>query len=410
MKGSILFTFSWRYFKAKKSTQAVNIISWVSMLAMLVGSASLIIILSAFNGFETLVKSLYASFYPDLRISAVSGKTIQLHPDQLQQLKNVQGLYAFSQTIEEKAVLQHDAFQQVVVIKGVDEGYVQTSGLPDKMLRGKFTTGDAENPSMVLGIGVEQALGIMADRSILPLTVYMPKKNMASVSVQPMEALSVANALPRGVFSIQSDFDNKYVLTNISFLRTFMNFQEHEITALEIKTSPGANLSNIKEQIKKLLGNNYKVEDRFEQNRTLYNTIRLEKLAIYGIFLLMLVIAAFNMVGSLSMLVLEKQRDIQILKAMGASNTMIQKIFLFEGILLSSIGSMGGILIALLICYLQTSYHLVPLEGASFLIDYYPVEWRLQDLVVVGCTVILIGMAASWVPSRKASLQQISLR
>lgn len=250
MKGNILFTFSWRYFKAKKSTQAVNIISWVSMLAMLVGSASLIIILSAFNGFETLVKSLYASFYPDLRISAVSGKTIQLHPDQLQQLKNIKGVYAFSQTIEEKAVLQHDAFQQVVVIKGVDDGYVQTSGLPDKMLRGKFQTGDAENPSMVLGIGVEQALGIMADRAIMPLTVYMPKKNIPSISAQPMDALSVANALPRGVFSIQSDFDNKYVLTNISFLKTFMNFQEHEMTALEIKASPGANLSIVKEQIK----------------------------------------------------------------------------------------------------------------------------------------------------------------
>lgn len=410
MKGSILFTFSWRYFKAKKSTQAVNIISWVSMLAMLVGSASLIIILSAFNGFETLVKSLYASFYPDLRISAVSGKTIQLHPDQLHRLKNIQGVYAFSQTIEEKAVLQHDGFQQVVVIKGVDDGYVQTSGLPDKMMRGEFQTGDAAHPTMVLGIGVEQALGIMADRAILPLTVYMPKKNMTSVSAQPMDALSVANALPRGVFSIQSDFDNKYVLTNISFLKTFMNFQEHEISALEIKAVPGANLYFVKEQIKKILGTSYKVEDRFEQNRTLYNTIRLEKLAIYGIFLLMLVIAAFNMVGSLSMLVLEKKRDIQILKAMGASNILVQKIFLLEGVLLSSIGSIGGILLALLICYVQTTYHLVPLEGASFLIDYYPVEWRLEDLVVVGCTVVLIGIAASWVPSRKASAQEISLR
>jgi lipoprotein-releasing system permease protein len=278
------------------------------------------------------------------------------------------------------------------------------------MLRGKFQTGDAENPSMVLGIGVEQALGIMADRAILPLTVYMPKKNIPSISAQPMDALSVANALPRGVFSIQSDFDNKYILTNISFLKTFMNFQEHEMTALEIKASPGANLSIVKEQIKKTLRNNYKLEDRFEQNRTLYNTIRLEKLAIYGIFILMLVIAAFNMVGSLSMLVLEKKRDIQILKAMGASDLLIQKIFLLEGILLSSIGSLGGIVLALLICYVQTSYHLVPLEGASFLIDYYPVEWRLPDLMVVGCTVILIGIAASWMPSRKASLQEISLR
>jgi len=410
MKGSILFKFSWRYFKAKKSTQAVNIISWVSMLAMLIGSASLIIILSAFNGFETLVKSLYASFYPDIRISAVSGKTIELNPEQLLQVKNITGVFAFSQTIEEKAVIQQDAFQQVVVIKGVDDAYIKTSGLPDKMLRGKFYTGDAENPSLVLGIGIEQALGVMADRSLLPLTVYLPKKNLASVSAQPLDALGVSNAYPKGVFSIQSDFDNKYVLTNISFLKSFMNFRENEMTYLEIKAIPGANIATVKDQVKKILGDRYKIEDRFEQNRTLYNTIRLEKLAIYGILMLMLIIAAFNMVGSLSMLVLEKQRDIQMLKAMGANNVLIQQIFLLEGILLSSIGSFGGVFLALFICYLQTTFKLIPLEGASFLIDYYPVEWRVGDLIAVALTVIVIGMAASWMPSRKASLQKILLR
>jgi lipoprotein-releasing system permease protein len=250
----------------------------------------------------------------------------------------------------------------------------------------------------------------MADRSIFPLTVYMPKKNIASVSVQPLEALSVSYAHPKGVFSIQSDFDNKYVFTNFSFLKTFMNFQANEMTYLEIKMLPGANISSTKKEIKKMLGDAYKVEDRFEQNRTLYNTIRLEKLAIYGIFLLMLIIAAFNMVGSLSMLVLEKQRDIQILKAMGAGNRLVQKIFLLEGVLLSTIGSVGGVLLALFICYLQITFKLVPLEGASFLIDYYPVEWRVGDLIAVACAVITIGVAASWMPSRKASLQKIILR
>jgi len=189
-----------------------------------------------------------------------------------------------------------------------------------------------------------------------------------------------------------------------------MNFRENEMTYLEIKAIPGANIATVKDQVKKILGDRYKIEDRFEQNRTLYNTIRLEKLAIYGIFMLMLIIAAFNMVGSLSMLVLEKQRDIQMLKAMGANNVLIQQIFLFEGILLSSIGSFGGVFLALFICYLQTTFKLIPLEGASFLIDYYPVEWRVGDLIAVALTVIVIGMAASWMPSRKASLQKILLR
>ena len=410
MKGNLLFKFSWRYFKAKKSTQAVNIISWVSVFAMLFGSASLIIILSAFNGFETLVKSLYASFYTDIRISAAEGKIMQITQEQLHQLKAIDGISAFAQSIEEKAVVQYESSQQVVIIKGVDDAYTNTSGVTSKLIRGKFFLGNEASPSLVMGIGVGQALGLMADRSIFPVTLYLPKKSSDKNLIQPMDALSVANAYPRGVFSIQSDFDNKYVLTNIFFLRKFMNYQNDEITLIEIKTKPNANISSIKEQLKSIFGGKYLVEDRFEQNRTLFTTIRLEKLAIYGIFILILIVAAFNMIGSLSMLVLEKQRDINILKAMGATNMLIQKIFLLEGILLSTIGSIGGVLLAILICFLQTTFKLVPLQGASFLIDYYPVEWRWIDITVVAITVMIIGLIASWMPARKASLQQISLR
>jgi len=176
MKGNLLFKFSWRYFKAKKSTQAVNIISWVSVFAMLFGSASLIIILSAFNGFETLVKSLYASFYTDIRISASEGKIMHISEDQLRKLKAVDGISAFTQSIEEKAVVQYESSQQVVMIKGVDDAYANTSGVPSKLIRGKFSLGNETSPSLVMGIGVEQALGLMADRSIFPVTLYLPKK------------------------------------------------------------------------------------------------------------------------------------------------------------------------------------------------------------------------------------------
>jgi lipoprotein-releasing system permease protein len=189
-----------------------------------------------------------------------------------------------------------------------------------------------------------------------------------------------------------------------------MHYAENELTYIEIKTLSGIKTDLIKKQISTIFGDQYKIEDRFEQNKTLYTTIRLEKLAIYGIFILMLIIAAFNMVGSLSMLVLEKQKDIQILKAMGAGNGLIQQIFLLEGIILSAIGSFGGILLALFLCYLQITFKLIPLEGASFLIDYYPVEWRIEDLLVVAVTVMFIGLIASWMPSRRASLQKITLR
>ena len=410
MKGNILFIFSWRYFKAKKSTQAVNIISWVSMLAMLVGSASLIVILSAFNGFETLVKSLYASFYTDFKISAAHGKVIQINADQLRRLQQLKGVASFSASIEEKAVLQNESVQQVVVLKGVDENFQRISGIPSKLIRGKFMLGDSTAPQLVMGIGVEQALGLMADRTLLPVTIYLPKKADQFNAAQPMNALSVANGYPRGVFSIQSDFDNKYVITNLAYMRLFMHYAENEISYIEIKTADRVNISSLKKELKQIFGEGYKIEDRFEQNKTLYTTIRMEKLAIYGIFSLMLIIAAFNMVGSLSMLVLEKQRDIQMLKAMGAGAPLIQKIFLVEGLILSSIGSIGGFLLAALVCYLQITFKLVPLQGASFLIDYYPVELRLPDIITVVLTVIAIGMAASWMPARKAAIQEIALR
>lgn len=410
MKGNLLFLFSWRYFKAKKSTQAVNIISWVSIFAMVFGSASLIIILSAFNGFETLVTSLYASFYTDIRIRPAEGKIMHITPNQLHQIRSIEGISAFTTSIEEKAVIQYESSQMVVVIKGVDDGFLKTSGVPSKVFRGTFSLGNAAAPSLVMGIGVEQALGLMTDRSILPVTLYLPKKSSAKNLLQPLDALSVANAYPRGVFSIQSDFDNKYVLTNISFLRTLMNYQKNEINFLEVKTKPNAHIAFVQRQLKKIFGNQYKIEDRFEQNRTLFTTIRLEKLAIYGIFILILMVAAFNMIGTLSMLVLEKQRDIQILKAMGATDILIQKIFLLEGILLAAMGSAGGVLLALFICFMQTTFKLVPLQGDSFLIDYYPVEWSFTDIMTVSTTVMLIGLFASWMPARKAAVQQISLR
>jgi lipoprotein-releasing system permease protein len=410
MKGNILFKFSWRYFKAKKSTQAVNIISWVSATAMLVGTASLIVILSAFNGFESLVKTLYASFYADIKISAVQGKIMHISNDQLEQIRKMNGVVSFSSSIEEKAVIQNESVQQVVVLKGVDDEYTKWSGIPARVSRGKFATGNSASPGLVMGIGVEQALGLMADRSIAPVTIYLPKKSTQEIVAQPLDALSVANGYPSGVFSIQSDFDNKYVITNLSFMRAFMHYDADEVTSLELKVSPRVDVTVLKRSLQEIVGSGNKVEDRFEQNRTLYTTIRLEKLAIYAIFTLVLIIAAFNIVGSLSMLVLEKQRDIQMLKAMGADNGLIQKIFLLEGCILSSIGALGGVLLAVLVCYLQITFKLVPLQGESFLIDYYPVEIRIPDLLVVALTVIFIGIAASWMPARKAAIQKISLR
>ena len=404
----MILKFSWRYFRAKKSTNAINIISWVSVVAIMFGTASLIIILSAFNGFESLVKSLYSSFYPELRIGPEKGKTIRLTQQQLNQIRGLAGIASIALVAEERALLQNGSLQTVVNIKGVDKQYPMVSGLPESMYRGEFNTGDGQKPGLVMGVGVEQMLGLASDRSIYPVSIYLPKKNMSSAD--PSAALGLAMGYPRGSFAIQTEFDNKYVITNLDFVKSYIGLGEDECSAVEIKLDGKVNTEVVSSAIKSLLGQGYTVQNRFEQNRMLYTTIRLEKLAIYGIFSLILIVAAFNMVGALSMLVLEKKKDIQVLKAMGADQGLLQKIFLAEGMLLSFVGMAGGMAIALLLYFLQTRFKLVPLEGATFLIDYYPVKLVVTDFLLVASTVLLIGILASWMPARKAALAVIDLR
>ena len=409
MRLNRILRFSWRYFKAKKSTQAINVISWVSVLAIAVGTASLITILSAFNGFESLVKSLYASFYPEVKISPAKGKVITVSPAQIQHILQIKGISGLSKTAEGKALIQNGSLQVVVQLKGVDAAYAAVSGVSGSMYRGSYEVGHADQPGLVMGVGVEQALGLLSDRSIEPVSVYLPKKNIKTIT-DPAEALSMSLAYPQGSFAIQSEFDNKYVITDLQFVKDYMGFAPTEFSALELRLEEGTDVSSILQVLKAYLGNHYRVEDRYQQNRTLYATIRLEKLAIYGIFSLILLVAAFNMIGSLSMLVLEKKKDIQVLKSMGAEDGVIRKIFLAEGILLAGIGTFAGLMLALLIYYLQTTFKLIPLEGSTFLIDYYPVKLLASDILLVLVTVFSIGTMASWVPSLRASRQEITLR
>lgn len=405
----MIFTFAWRYFRAKKSTNAINIIAWVSVGAIAIGTAALIIILSAFNGFESLVKSLYSSFYADLRVQPVAGKTMLLSPDQLRSIRGTAGVRALTLVAEDKALLQNGDFQTVVFLKGVDDQYNEVAGVREKMVRGKFDLGTAEAPATVMGVGIENAIGVLTDRALTPLTLYMPKKGVADLS-NPLDALSVGQVATAGSFAIQQEFDNKYMLTNLGFVKQYLNFGEDEYSAAEISVEDPGQVEQVKQVLASQLGNRFKVLDRYEQNVTLYTTIRVEKWAIYGIFSLILLVAAFNMVGALTMLVLEKKKDIQVLQAMGGDASLVRRIFLSEGLVLAGIGAGLGILIALLLYYLQVNYKLVPLQGESFLIDYYPVKLVAADFLLVCGTVMTIALLASWVPASRAAKQKFELR
>jgi lipoprotein-releasing system permease protein len=404
------FLFAWRYFKAKKSTNAINIISWVSMFAIVIGTASLILVLSVFNGFEDLVKSLYSSFYTDLKISAQRGKTITLSAEQLQQLSSIQEIRSYSLIVEDKALLQNGEPLSIVSLKGVDSNYVHLTSIEQKVVKGKFDIGTADHPSVVLGVGIENALGVEADRDILPLSVYLFKKTNDLNVADPQSSLSTENIFTSGAFLIQQDFDNKYGFTNIDFMKHMLGLQADEFSGAEIALKDEKQSDNIKQVLQKLLGNDYKVETRYEQNKSLYSVMRTEKWVIYGVLTLILIVAAFNIVGALTMLVLEKQKDIDVLKALGANNNYIQRIFLSEGFLLAVVGGITGILLAVFVGWLQVKYKLVPLQGGSFLIDYYPVKLVATDFLLVFATILVVAFIASWFPSRKAALQPIDLK
>lgn len=373
-------------------------------------TVAFIVVLSVFNGFEGLVKSLYSSFYPDIKISAQTGKTIFVTPQQLQKLAAVKSVRAFSLIAEEKTMLVNGDVHVLVDIKGVDSSYENVTGVAQKLIRGNFQTGSVDEPALVLGNGVENAVGVESDRYLYPLTVYSFKRGMNINVSDPSQSIAASNIITSGTFFIQQDIDNKYAITNLEFMKMMMGLKPDEYSGVEVALHTGIDAEDAQKEIRQLLGNNYKVDTKYGQNQSLYSVMTLERWAIYGILTLMLIVAAFTMIGSLTMLVLEKQKDIQVLKSMGASNMLVQKIFLSEGLLLAGIGSVTGLLLGILTCWAQVKFKLIPIQGGTFLIDYYPVRLVTTDFVLVIVTVMLVAFLASWFPSRKAALQPIELR
>ncbi|HZF65674.1 MAG TPA: FtsX-like permease family protein [Chitinophagaceae bacterium] len=403
------FLFAWRYFKAKKTTNAINIIAWISITAIIIGTASLILVLSVFNGFEDLVKSLYSSFYPDLKIAASSGKQITLTQEQLNRLRSFDGIKSISLIAEEKALLQNGEYQSIVYLKGVDDQYNTVARVSDHIIKGEFKIGTADQPLLILGAGIENAVGVQSDRNLSPLVVYLPRKTEVNLS-NPLQSISADTINTSGAFMIQQDFDNKYAITNIQFVKKMLDMNDSAFTAAELSFSPGAHEENIQDAVKSFLGKEYSVQTRYEQNRSLYSIMQVEKWVIYGVLSLILVVAAFNMIGALTMLVLEKKEDISVLHALGASQSFIQKVFLSEGLLLAIIGGGVGMLLALSMALIQIHFKIIPLKGGSFLIDYFPVKLSIADFLLVSLTVFAIALIASWIPARKAAMQQFALR
>jgi lipoprotein-releasing system permease protein len=402
------FTFAWRYFKAKKSANAINIIAWVTVGVIAFATCCQVLVLSVFNGFEDLVKSLYSSFYSDIKIVPATGKTFLLTAKQIASIKKQPAIENFSMIAEEKALLKNYDERTPVYLKGVDDNYLKVSGVAAKTNRGKYFTGTTEDPYLVAGSGIQNAASLNLDPA-LPgneLTVILPKKN--SNNNDPLQSLSEGFIKPSGSFTIQQEFDDNYAITNIGFVKQQMGFADDEYSAVEIRLHEKADTKAEKDKLVTILGKNYKVQTKYEQNTSLYNTMKLEKWAIYSLFTLILIVSAFTMISALTMLVLEKRKDISVLQSMGASQNSILKIFLSEGLLLGSIGTITGITIATILCLLQLKFEIIKLAGGSFLLDYFPVKLIATDFILVAVTATAIAFFAAWFPARKASRQGAS--
>jgi lipoprotein-releasing system permease protein len=405
----LYLTFAWRYFKAKKTANAINIIAWLCVSIIAIVTCAQVLVLSVFNGFEGLVKSLYSSFYNDIRITPAKGKTFTLSATQISEIKKQPFVTGISMLAEENALLKNEESQKVVSLKGVDENYQKISGVAVKISDGKFDIGNIDTAKIVVGYGVQNAAFIHVNDAMPAsvVTIILPKKTF---STNAEEAISEGNARATGVFSIQQEIDEKFAITNIDFVKQQMGLGANEYSAIEMKLQPNTNVEEAKKTLQKLLGPLLKVQNRYEQNANLYNTMRMEKWVVYAVLTLIIIIASFTIISVLTMLVLEKQKDISILRSMGTTKMGIQKIFLAEGLLLSIIGAASGIALAVVICLLQIKFHLIKINGGSFLVDYFPVKMIATDFLMVAATALVISFLAAWFPARKAASKIIALK
>ncbi len=399
---NLAFKIARRYLFSRKSTNAINVISGISVFGITVGAAALIIILSVFNGFGNLLSSLFDKFNPDIKITAIEGKVFVPTTDQMALLRALDGVEYVSQTLEENAMFEYGKNTDFGIIKGVDEWFDEVTSIDTTVVRGRYELKEGGRDYAVLGLGMEQKLSASIADIISTLNVYMPKRTASNSLLQQPFKKRIINF--GGTFVVQqSDFDEHYVVVPLEFARELLSY-DNEVSSLELKLYSDADSKASISAVRQVMGDGFHVKNRYEQNAAFFKIMNIEKWIAYVILSFTLVLVAFNMVGSLWMLVIEKKQDIAILKSMGATSTMIRNIFLGEGLLLSLLGVGIGFALAIAACLLQQKFGFIRLQGSdSFLIEAYPVSMQLWDFIVVFITVVLIGTLAALLPAVRAS-------
>ncbi|PAW93033.1 hypothetical protein CKK33_05800 [Mucilaginibacter sp. MD40] len=386
-----------RYLFSKKQTHAINIISGISMLGVLVGSAALIIILSVFNGLEEVILKLYSNFTPELKIEPKLGKTFNPDEPYFLSLKKDKSIVSFTEVLEEKALIKYAERSFIGTVKGVSDDFLKGRQLDSTIQFGSFTLKDRGTDYAVIGATVQGSLGVSLKNQFIALQVYSPKRT-AGNSTNPMNDFVFRSIQPSGVFGIQQDFDD-IIITPLEFTRDLLE-EPNRVSSLEINFKKGTDIEEIQDNIIEKIGNKYTVKNRKQQNTGLYKTINYERWSIFMILVFVLIIALFNIVGSLTMLVIDKRKDIAILTSLGAGKPLIQGIFFFEGMMISFIGCIGGIIMGSLVCLAQQHFKLIKMGSSLSVLDAYPVAFKPTDFVLVFFTVLAISVIASGISAR----------
>ena len=398
MKLSYTLLIAWRYILGKKSFQAINMITAISMIGIAIGAGALLLILSVFNGFEDLLKGLYNAIYTDLKVYPIEGKIFVPDSSELATIKSWPEIVAMSLTLEETALLDYADNQDICTLKGVDDQFRYVTDIDSVLIDGEFRLQHGEAELAILGAGIAQRLNVDVVNPYERLGIYLPNRKQRG----PLDkAFKVQYAYPIGRFTIKQDYDYQYVFVSLDFIRNLLD-QPGAVSGIELKLTYDADSEEVKDRIRSLMSTPVEVKNKDEQNAAFFKLMNIEKWISYAVVSLTLIIVSFNLVSALWMIVLDKRKDISILQSMGSSPGDVLRIFMRSGWLICLIGLVFGILIAMGFYYLQKTYGIVPIpEG--FVVDSYPIELRWRDLFIVGATVFFIGTLASWLPAKKAS-------
>ena len=396
------FYISRRYLFSKKSHNAINVISTISVCGVAFATLALVCTLSVFNGFQDLVETFFTAFDPQLKITAVRGKVFDGQDKRVLQLKKLPEVAVYSESLEDNVMVQYQGRQAMAVIKGVEDNFDQLTPIDSILFgRGDLLLHDEVVDYAIPGIQLLSTLG-SGIRFLDPLEIYAPRRGAKVNMANPSTGFVTGNLFSSGlVFAVnQEKYDASYILTSMNFARKLFQYTT-EVSAINLKLKDGADTDAVKKHIQTLLGDDFRVQDRYEQQADTFRIMEIEKLISYLFLTFILMIACFNVIGSLSMLIIDKRDDVVTLRNLGASDRQIVRIFLFEGRMISLFGALAGVILGLLLCWLQQEYGLISLgDSGSFVVDAYPISVHASDVIIVFVTVLLVGFLSVWYPVR----------